>query len=83
MRSRLVASERLVLDIRTRIFELGQSKYRTLPVLARSMGLSVNQVYRVWKGELGIDQEFIVGAIKAFPECHLGDLFYITADDKR
>jgi hypothetical protein len=78
-----VTSERLVMDIRTKIFELGRGKYRTLPVLARSMGLSANQVYRVWKGELGIDQEFIIGAIKAFPECHLGDLFYITADDKR
>jgi len=83
MVSSLVTGERLAMDIRTKIFELGRGKYRTLPELARSMGLSVNQVYRVWKGELGIDQEFIVGAIKAFPECQLGDLFYITADDKR
>jgi len=83
MVSSLVTGERLAMDIRTKIFELGRGKCRTLPELARSMGLSVNQVYRVWKGELGIDQEFIVGAIKAFPECQLGDLFYITADDKR
>ena len=83
MVSSLVTGERLAMDIRTKIFELGRGKYRTLPELACSMGLSVNQVYRVWEGELGIDQEFIVGAIKAFPECQLGDLFYITVDDKR
>ncbi|MDO8568596.1 MAG: hypothetical protein Q7R57_07770, partial [Dehalococcoidales bacterium] len=45
--------------------------------LAQSMGLSVSQVYRVREGKRGINQKFIVGAKKAFPDHRLDELFYL------
>lgn len=42
------------------------------------MGISVSQVYRVREGTRGINQKFIIGAIRAFPERRLGDLFYLA-----
>jgi len=63
--------------IRTRIFELCNGHYRNLSELARAMGLSVSQVYRVRGGERHINQKFIVGAKKAFPSYGLDDLFYL------
>ena len=32
------------------------------------------------KGKRGINQKFIIGAIKAFPEYSLGDLFYVDSE---
>ena len=52
-------------------------KYASLPELARAMGISVSQIYRVKEGKRGINQKFIVGAIRAFPERRLDDLFYL------
>jgi len=43
------------------------------------MELSVSQVYRVWEGKRGINQKFIVGAKKAFPERTLEELFYLDS----
>ena len=40
------------------------------------MGLSLSQVYRVREGKRSINQEFIIGAKKAFPDHNLDDLFY-------
>ncbi len=64
--------------VRTRIFELCNGEYRNLSALARAMGISVSQIYRVKNGNRNINQKFIVGAIKAFPEYKLDDLFYLT-----
>lgn len=64
--------------IRTRVFEMANSKYQNLSGLARAMGLSVSQVYRVREGKRGINEKFIVGAKKAFPECRLDELFYFN-----
>jgi hypothetical protein len=45
--------------------------------MARAMGLSASQVYRVREGKRRINQKFIIGAKKAFPSYKLEDLFYL------
>jgi len=44
------------------------------------MGISVSQIYRVRGGKRYINQKFIVGAIKAFPNHKLDDLFYLVPE---
>ena len=69
-----------IMIVKTRVFELHNGKYKNLCELARAMGISVSQVYRVREGKRNINQKFIVGAIKAFPEYKFDDLFYFTPD---
>jgi len=64
--------------IRTRIFELHNGRYNNLSELAEAMGISISQVYRVREGKRNINQKFIVGAIKAFPDYKFEDLFYFV-----
>ncbi len=64
--------------IKTRVFELCDGRYRNLSELAQAMEISVSQVYRVREGKRHINQKFIIGAIKAFPQYKLDDLFYFT-----
>jgi hypothetical protein len=64
--------------IRTKVFEMANGKYCNLSALAVAMGLSVSQVYRVREGKRGINEKFIVGAKKAFPNSRLDELFYFT-----
>ncbi len=64
--------------VRTRIFEFCSESYRNLTELASAMDLSVSQVYRVREGKRYINQKFIIGAMKAFPDRKLVDLFYLT-----
>lgn len=45
--------------------------------LARLVGLSLSQLYRIRQGERRIGPQFIVGALTAFPERKFEDLFYI------
>ncbi len=66
--------------VKTRIFIFCNGNYRNLSELAQAMGISVSQVYRVREGKRQINQKFIVGAIKAFPNCKLDDLFYLVPD---
>ena len=66
--------------VRTRIFELSNGKYPNLSELARAMGISVSQIYRVREGTRSINQGFIVGAIRAFPQYRLDELFYLAPD---
>lgn len=66
--------------VKTRIFELCNSQYRNLSELAAAMGISVSQIYRVREGKRQINQKFIVGAIKAFPNNRFDDLFYLVSD---
>ena len=65
--------------IRTRVFELANGKYHNLSDLARAMDLSVSQVYRVREGKRGINEKFIIGAKKAFPNYRLDELFYFNS----
>jgi len=66
--------------VKTRIFELCNEEYRNLSELAKTMGISVSQIYRVRGGKRYINQKFIVGAIKAFPNHKLDDLFYLVPE---
>ena len=66
--------------IKTRIFELCDGNYKNLSELAKAMGISVSQVYRVREGRRNINQKFLIGAIKAFPGYKLDDLFYLAPD---
>jgi len=66
--------------VKTRIFELCNSGYKNLSELAQAMGISVSQIYRVREGTRQINQKFIVGAIKAFPNYKLDDLFYLVPE---
>ena len=65
---------------KTRIFELCDGRYHNLSELAVAMGISVSQIYRVREGKRRINQKFIVGAIKAFPEHRLEELFYLVSE---
>ncbi len=67
--------------VKTRVFELCNGRYKNLSELAQAMGISGSQLYRVREGKRNINQKFIIGAIKAFPECRFSDLFYIAPDD--
>jgi hypothetical protein len=64
--------------VKTRVFDLSCHSYRNLSELARAMGISVSQVYRVREGKRGINQKFIVGAVRAFPKHRLDGLFYFA-----
>jgi len=66
--------------VKTKVFELCDSKYNNLSELAEAMEISVSQVYRVREGTRNINQKFIVGAIKAFPEHKFDDLFYFASE---
>jgi hypothetical protein len=55
---------------------MANGKYHNLADLAVAMGLSVSQVYRVREGKRGINEKFIIGAKKAFPDYRLDELFY-------
>ncbi len=65
--------------LKTRIFELWKEKYKNLHELAQAMKIPVSQVYRVRQGRYSINQQFIIGAIAAFPEYNVGELFYFTS----
>ena len=65
---------------KTRVFELCNGKYRNLVELAQTMEISQDLIYRVRKGERGIQGRFIIGATKAFPGYRLDDLFYVSGD---
>ena len=67
------------MKLNTRVFELHNGRYRTLAELAQVMEISQDLIYRVRKGERGINQRFI-GATKAFPGYKLDDLFYVSED---
>ena len=70
--------DRDAMIIRTRVFEMANDKYHNLSALAGAMELSVSQVYRVREGKRGINEKFIIGAKKAFPNSRLDELFYLT-----
>ena len=65
------------MKLKTRVFELSKGKYENLKELARVMGISLAQVYRVREGKRDIGEKFIIGAVKAFPGYKLDDLFYV------
>ena len=66
--------------LKTKIFELCNGDYKNLSELADTMGISVSQIYRVREGKRNINQKFIIGALKAFPERRLDELFYLVPE---
>ena len=70
----------LAMIIKTRIFDKCDGKYGNLSEMARAMGLSVSQVYRVREGKRSINHKFIIGAKIAFPEYRMEELFYFESD---
>jgi hypothetical protein len=69
------------LIVRTKVFDLKYPNYRNLSEMAQAMGISISQIYRVREGKRGINQSFIIGAIKAFPDRRLDDLFYLASEE--
>ena len=70
----------MIIKLNTRVFELYKGKFRNLSELARAMAISTGQIYKMKQGKRGINQGFIIGATKAFPEYNLDDLFYVDAE---
>ena len=68
------------MKLKTRVFESCNGKYLNLVELVRTMGVSNDLIYSVRRGERNISGRFIIGAIKAFPEYNLDDLFYVSED---
>jgi len=68
------------MKLQTRIFEFCDGKYTNLSEVARAMGISVSEIYRVRQGKRPVNQKFIIGATKAFPGYELDDLFYVAPD---
>ena len=66
--------------VKTRVFEFCYQEYKNLSDVAQAMGISVSQIYRVREGKRHINQKFIVGAIEAFPDHNLDDLFYLVPE---
>ncbi len=66
--------------LKTRVFDLYIGRYRNLSELAKAMGISVSQIYRVLEGKRNINRKFIIGAIKAFPGYKFDDLFYFAPE---
>lgn len=64
----------------TVVFDLCPNHYRNLSELSAAMGISVSEVCRVRNGKRNINQKFIVGALRAFPQFSLDTLFYIVPD---
>jgi excisionase family DNA binding protein len=67
--------------LKTRVFGLCNGKYKSFYELARAMGVSLSLVYRVRQGKRGINEKFIIGAVKAFPGYKLDHLFYVVPDE--
>jgi len=68
--------------IKTKVFDLVDDKFSNLSDLAQTMGISVSQVYRVRTGKRNINQKFITGAVKAFPQYRLDQLFYLALESR-
>lgn len=65
------------MELKTKIYDLCPSIYPNWTEMAKVMGISVSQVYRVAQGKRHINEKFILGAVKAFPGYALNELFYV------
>lgn len=65
------------LRLQTKVFDLCNGRYANLSQLAQAMGISASQLYRVRQGRRRVNEMFIIGAIKAFPNCRFDELFYL------
>ena len=65
------------MKLQTRVFDLCDGRYSNLSELARAMGISISQIYRVRQGKRRINEKFVIGAIRAFSNRRLDELFYL------
>ena len=65
--------------LQTRVFELCKENNKNLNELSETMNISPGQLDRMHQGKYSINQKFIIGALRAFPEYNIGDLFYFTS----
>lgn len=71
------------MSLRTGIFEMASGYgYGSLRSLARAMGVDVSTLSRVKRKEVGIGNDFVLGALRAFPDKRFDDLFEIVADEQ-
>jgi len=77
-RRRHKIEDQSAIRLETRIFEFYHERYSNLTELAKAMGVSVSQVYRVRQGKRPISEKFITGTVKAFPGYRLDDLFHVV-----
>jgi transcriptional regulator with XRE-family HTH domain len=75
-----VSNEAAMMKIKTKVFDLAEGRFTNLTELAKTMGISVSQIYRVREGKRSINEKFIIGAKRAFLDLTLDDLFYLGAD---
>ena len=66
--------------LKTRIFELQNGSYKSLSELAQAMEISISQIYHVRQGKRSINQKFLLGAVRAFPNYKIGELFYFAPE---
>ena len=68
------------MGLETKVFDVYNGKYRNLSELALAMGVSISQIYRVRRRERPINEKFICGAMKAFPEYEVSAPFYFDPE---
>ena len=68
------------MQLETKVFDVCNGKYRNLPELARAMGISVSQIYRVRRGKRRVNEKFIIAAINVFPNHRFDELFYLAPE---
>ena len=71
------------MKLETKVFELYSGKYTNLSDLAQAMEISASQVYRVRQGKRHINEKFIIGTMRAFPEYGIGNLFYLAPEESQ
>lgn len=76
-------TQQSTMKLETKIFNLLPGRYRSLAELAKEMGISVSQIYRVKQGKRPISEKFITGTVKAFPGYKLDDLFCVAPRGRR
>jgi len=68
-----------IMKLKTKVFDICNGKYANLSELAQAMGISASQIYRVRQGKRHINEKFTIGAINAFPNHGLDELFYFES----
>jgi len=76
-------TQQSAMKLETRVFDLFPRRYSSLAELAKNMGISVSQIYRVKQGKRPISEKFITGTVKAFPGYKLDDLFCVVTNSRR
>jgi len=71
------------MKLETSVFELYCGKYMNLSEVARAMGISVPQIYRVRQGRSPSTENPLQGQQEPFPDVSSTTFFYIVPDRRR